>query len=122
MPDADRRVELVGGREPPEREAGRVGAGLLIGLVAGHRSILGAASGRVAFELGLLYFVATVLLSVGGVLALGVLYDRFAAAATAMATDGETTSSEGSDDHANGADMGNRSGAGENLGAGDREE
>ena len=82
MPDGDRRVELVGGRAPPQLEAGRVGLGLLVGLLAGHRSLLGAASGRAAFEPALAYFVVTVLLSVGGALTIGVLYDRFSSSAS----------------------------------------
>lgn len=107
MADGDRRVELVGGRQPPQLEAGRVGIGLLVGLLAGHRALLGAATGRLAFEAGLGYFVGTVLVSVGGAIAVGVLYDRFTAKQRAAAHDEETSSSEGSQDDPGGAELGN---------------
>lgn len=117
MPNDDRRMELVGGRAPPQLEAGRVGLGLLVGLLAGHRSLFGAASGRVAFEPALAYFVVTVLIAVGGVLTIGVLYDRFSAAPRSMAVNEETSSSEESDSHADRGVVGNRTEGEENHGA-----
>ncbi|MGI9612709.1 MAG: hypothetical protein ACR2QO_07380 [Acidimicrobiales bacterium] len=117
MPNGDRRMELVGGRAPPQLEAGRLGLGLLVGLLAGHRALFGAASGRVAFEPALAYFVVTVLLSVGGALTIGVLYDRFAATPRPVSIDEETSRSEGSDDHQDRGVVGNRPEAEENHGA-----
>ncbi len=119
MASRDRRVQLVGGRNRPETEAGLVGAGLLVGLVAGHRALLGAATGRIAFELGLAWFVAAVLVSVGGSLALGALYDRFTADQREVATDDETPSSEGSQHDADGDAMGNPADPSEDHGPAD---
>lgn len=75
--DDDRRLELVKGSAPPDKEMGRVGLGLLLGLAIGHRPLLAAIEGRLAFESALLYFVVIVLIAVGSLLFLGVLYDRF---------------------------------------------
>ncbi len=77
MADSERRVELVG-KGDSSHEPGRVGLGLIIGLVAGHRALLAAATGRGAFESSLGSFVFIVLVSVGAMLFLGNLYDRFA--------------------------------------------
>ncbi|MDH3678842.1 MAG: hypothetical protein OEV40_02710 [Acidimicrobiia bacterium] len=90
MADDDRRVELIRTRDDGQVEAARVGAGLLIGLLAGHRSLLGAAGGRIAFEAALGYFVLAVLLSVAGTLVVGRMYDRFSARASDHQSDTAT--------------------------------
>lgn len=58
----------------------RLGIGLLVSLVVGWPAIAGALSGSASFELAVVRFVATVVGSVGAVLALGWLYDSFALA------------------------------------------
>jgi hypothetical protein len=120
MSDGDRRMELIGGRAPPELEAGRLGLGLLVGLFAGRGSLVGAVTGRLAFESGLAYFVVTVLLSVGGVLVVGGLYDRFSAAKHSLAMNGETSRSERSDGAPDDGAMGNRPADDENHDAVER--
>ena len=71
-----RRVELVGSSTPDNIEAGRTGLGLMIGLYIGRHSLMGAATGSERFEVAVAHFVGVVLVSVAGVLTLGVLYDR----------------------------------------------
>ncbi len=86
MADSERRVELVG-KSNSSHEPGRVGLGLIIGLVAGHRALLAAATGRGAFESSLGSFVFIVLVCVGAMLFLGNLYDRLARQAKASIDD-----------------------------------
>lgn len=103
MADEDRRVELIRTRDDGQVESARIGAGLLIGLLAGHRSLLGAAAGRIAFEAALGYFVLAVLLSVAGALALGRLYDRYSSDPDDTEIDNEstpTTNEDGEDEPA----------------------
>ena len=79
MADPDqgnRRVELVETSTPSGSEAGRTGLGLIIGLVVGRSSLLGAATGSEQFDVAIAHFVGVVLASVAGVLLLGVLYDQ----------------------------------------------
>lgn len=68
MAEDDRRLELVKGSAPSERETGRVGLGLLIGLAIGHRPLLAAVDGRLDFETALVSFVVIVLIAVGSLL------------------------------------------------------
>lgn len=71
-----KRIELVANSTPDTREAGRTGLGLLIGLFIGRNSLLGAATGSERFEVAIAHFVGVVLVSVAGVLLLGVLWDQ----------------------------------------------
>jgi hypothetical protein len=73
---SSRRVELVETSTPSGSEAGRTGLGLIVGLVVGRSSLLGAATGTEQFEVAIAHFVGVVLASVAGVLLLGVLYDQ----------------------------------------------
>lgn len=73
---ATRRVELVETSSPEGAEAGRTGLGLVIGLVVGRSSLIGAATGSERFEVAVAHFVGVVLASVAGVLLLGVIYDQ----------------------------------------------
>ncbi len=71
-----RRVELVETATPEGAEAGRTGLGLIIGLILGRSSLIGAATGSERFEFAIAHFVGVVLACVGGVLLVGVMYDR----------------------------------------------
>lgn len=71
-----RRVELIATSTPATTEAGRTGLGLLIGLFVGRSSLIGAATGSERFEVAVAHFVGVVLVSVAGVLLLGVLWDQ----------------------------------------------
>lgn len=71
-----RRVELVATSSPDATEAWRTGLGLLVGLFVGRSSLVGAATGSERFEVAIAHFVGVVLVSVAGVLLLGVLWDQ----------------------------------------------
>lgn len=90
-----RRVELVATSTPDTVEAGRTGLGLLIGLFVGRSSLLGAATGSERFEVAIAHFVGVVLVSVAGVLLLGVLWDQARRSIEAEHAD-EPSPSEGS--------------------------
>ncbi len=73
---SSRRVELVETSDPDGAEAGRTGLGLVVGLVVGRSSLIGAATGTERFEVAIAHFVGVVLASVAGILLLGVIYDQ----------------------------------------------
>ncbi len=73
---AARRVELIETSDPDGAEAGRTGLGLVVGLVVGRSSLIGAAMGTERFEVAIAHFVGVVLASVAGVLLVGVIYDQ----------------------------------------------
>ncbi len=81
--EAKHRVELIAQPGPRRTEAGRTGAGLLVGLVVARGSLLGAAFGTEQFEVAIGHFVVVVLVCVAGALLIGRLYDRFIRAAIA---------------------------------------
>ena len=70
-----RRVELVETSDPDGAEAGRTGLGLVVGLLIGRSSLIGAATGTEQFEVAIAHF-GVVLASVAGILLLGVIYDQ----------------------------------------------
>lgn len=74
--ESTRRVELVAEADNSKREAARTGIGLVVGLVLGRGSLMGAATGTEQFEFAIAHFVGLVLASVAGALLLGALYDR----------------------------------------------
>ncbi len=71
-----RRLELVAPAGPGRAESARVGAGLLVGLVVGRSSLMGAATGSEQFEVAIGHFVGLVLICVAGALVIGGAYDR----------------------------------------------
>lgn len=79
---SSRRVDLVETATPANSEAGRTGLGLIIGLFVGRSSLIGAANGSEQFEVAIAHFVGVVLVSVAGVLVLGMLYDQAKRSAT----------------------------------------
>lgn len=83
--EVSRRVELVATATPERIEAGRTGLGLIVGLVVGRSSLVGAATGAERFEMAIAHFVGVVLVSVAGVLLLGALYDGARRSADAAA-------------------------------------
>ncbi len=70
-------MELVAQPGPRGTEAGRTGAGLLVGLVVARGSLIGAAFGTEQFEVAIAHFVFVVLVCVAGALLLGRLFDTF---------------------------------------------
>lgn len=93
MPEeSTRRVELVAESTDSTREAARTGIGLMVGLFLGRNSLIAAATGTEQFEFAIAHFVGLVLVSVGGSLLLGSLYDRAKTTAEkAEADDAEAT-------------------------------
>lgn len=54
----------------------RLGAGLLLGLLLGHRSLMAAALGTEQFELAIAHFVLVVLASLVGLVAVASTFER----------------------------------------------
>lgn len=77
-PAATVTVQLVRAPDAPARRTTRIGIGLLVSLVAGWPALTAAVAGD-GFEGAVIRFLVTVALSVGGVLLIGSLYDRFTA-------------------------------------------
>lgn len=81
MAEQGQRLELVGPPQPADRRRQRLGLGLLLSLVVGFPALSAAVAGEASFELWMARFLLTTAATVGAVLALGWLYDRFTAVA-----------------------------------------